>query len=204
LQIQPGYPDGAASLSSVGALYFFQAQLLAIPALFFAVWSLLFVVGQNLVQSYLNGAATFYAGRAASFPPYPPEFLWYLDNVSAQWLTPYLLFFFIVVAGEILAFVVPMWSFHTIMTEQKRILTREADSLGRRIVATQKAVITATSYEEMSALSDQLAAMKSYYQSVLQMPTWPVNAGTTWRFIIATAGLFLPVLAQPLVQKLIP
>jgi hypothetical protein len=97
-----------------------------------------------------------------------------------------------------------MWSFHTIMTEQKRILTREADSLGRRIVATQKAVITATSYEEMSALSDQLAAMKSYYQSVLQMPTWPVNAGTTWRFIIATAGLFLPVLAQPLVQKLIP
>jgi len=204
LQIQPGYPDGAAGLSSVGALYFFQAQLLAIPAFFFAIWSLLFVVGKNLVQSYTNGANAFYVGRAPSLPPYPPEFAWYLDNVSLQWLTPFLLFFFIVVAGELLAFLVPMWSFHIAMAEQKRIAIRTVDSLGLRIVATQKAVIDAKTYEEMTALSDQLAAMKSYYESVLHMPTWPVNAGTTWRFIIATAGLFLPVLAQPLVQKLIP
>jgi hypothetical protein len=204
LQIQPGFPDGAASLSSVGALYFFQAQLLAIPALFFAVWSLLFVVGQNLVQSYLNGANAFYTGGAASLPPYPPEFAWYLDNVSVQWLTPFLLFFFIVVAGEVLAFLVPMWSFHTIMAEQKRTLIREVDSLGQRIVATQRAILDARTYEEMTALSDLLAAMKNYYESVMQMPTWPVNSSTAWRFVIATTGPFLPVLAQPLVQKLIP
>ncbi len=203
LQVQPGYPDGAVGLSSVGTLYFFQAQLLAIPALFFAIWSLLFVVGQNLVQSYTNGANAFYTGGAASLPPYPPEFAWYLHDVSLQWLTPFLLFF-IVVAGEVLAFLVPMWSFHTIMAEQKRALIREVDSLGQRIVATQKAIIAAKTYEEMTALSDQLAAMKTYYESVLQMPTWPVNAGTAWRFIIATVGLFLPVLAQPLVQKLVP
>ena len=89
------------------------------------------------------------------------------------------------------------------MAEQKRIAIRGVDSLGLRIVATQKAVIAAKTYEEMTALSDQLAAMKSYYESVLHMPTWPVNSGTAWRFVIATAGLFLPVLAQPLVQKLV-
>jgi hypothetical protein len=35
------------------------------------------------------------------------------------------------------------------------------------------------------------------------MPTWPLNTSTAWRFIIATSGLFVPLLAQPLVQKLI-
>jgi hypothetical protein len=202
VQMQPTYPDGAAGLGSVGTLFLFQAQLLAIPALFFGVWSLLFVVGQNLVRSYFNGVDAFYHGVAASLPPRPSQFVEYLPLVSS-WLTPYIVLFCIMVGAEILAFLVPMRSFHAIMAEEKRALIREADAIGQRIVATQKAIIDAKTPEEVTGLSEQLAVMKTYYEAVQRMPTWPLNPNTAWRFIIATSGLFVPLLAQLLVQKLV-
>jgi hypothetical protein len=38
LTVQPGHPDEAAGLKPVGDLYFFQAMVVAIPALYLAVW----------------------------------------------------------------------------------------------------------------------------------------------------------------------
>jgi hypothetical protein len=89
------------------------------------------------------------------------------------------------------------------MAEEKRALIREADAIGQRIVATQKAIIDAKTHEEVTGLSEQLAVMKTYYEAVQRVPTWPLNPNTAWRFIIATSGLFVPLLAQLLVQKLV-
>lgn len=205
LTVQPGHPDGAAGLSNVGALFFFQAQLLAIPALFFGVWSLLLVIGRSVTQSYFNSLDAVGSGSVTSSPPAPPpEFVQYLYVVSLGWLTPYLIFFVVLLSGEVLAFVVPMLSFHTIMRQQKLALTREVDAIGQRIVATQKALMEADTNEEVAALNERLGAMKAYYHVLEHMPTWPVNVDTWWRFIIATSGLIVPLLAQPVVQKLLP
>jgi len=38
LKVQPGHPDGAAGLKPIGDLYFFQAMVIAIPALYLALW----------------------------------------------------------------------------------------------------------------------------------------------------------------------
>ncbi len=38
LKVQPGHLDGVAGLKPIGDLYFFQAMLIAIPAVFLAVW----------------------------------------------------------------------------------------------------------------------------------------------------------------------
>ena len=42
LQVQPGYLDGAAGLKPIGDFYFFQAMVAGLPALFLAVWLVLF------------------------------------------------------------------------------------------------------------------------------------------------------------------
>ena len=41
IHVQPGHPDGAAGLKPIGDLYFFQAMVVAIPALFLALWWLI-------------------------------------------------------------------------------------------------------------------------------------------------------------------
>jgi hypothetical protein len=43
LRVQPGHPDGAAVFKPAGDFYFSQAMLIALLALFLAVWSIIFI-----------------------------------------------------------------------------------------------------------------------------------------------------------------
>jgi uncharacterized ion transporter superfamily protein YfcC len=156
---------------AVGELYFFQAILVAIPALYFAVTSLLIVALA-------------------------------LDSYS-YFLTPYLYLFLLMIVIEVLAFIVPMWSFHKDMEDQKLLWMHDTDTLARQIVTEQAALKEAHTHEEVVALNDQLAAHTSSYRTIKQMPTWPVNASTTWRFVGANVSLFVPILIQPFAQGFI-
>jgi hypothetical protein len=167
LRARPGHPDGAAGWGPLGDLYLFQALMPTIAALYYGVWS------------YLIAAHNSYA---------------YVNFRLLQ--TPYFVFFLISLAGEVLAFVAPVWSFHTDMRRQKLALASETDALSDRILSVQARAIETDDPEQAYRLSQQLATMTSLYTARVEMPTWPFNTGVTVRFGLANLGLLLPLVAQ--------
>ena len=105
LHAQPGHLDGVAGFRPVGAFYFSQAALLGLAALFLIVWWVLIGLSPDLARH--NGA----------------------------WRTPYLVFFFVVILAEMLAFALPLWSFHLELQAQRRdllLLARQIEPADRR------------------------------------------------------------------------
>ena len=172
VKVQPGHPDRAAGLRPVGNLYFWQAMLLAIPALFLAGWWVLIGVVP------------------------------YFTKLYAQWRVPYLIMFALVVITEVLAFVGPLWSFHQAMQVQKTKLLEEADKLGQSIVSIVKELTEGPPSEKANVLKDQLAAMQQRYEAIQHMPTWPVDTNTLWKFAGSlVVQIFIAVLGA-LISKL--
>lgn len=162
LKVQPGHLDGAAGLKPVGDLYFFQAMLIAIPALYLAIW-------------------------------------WFLIPVVGRysyWREPYLGLLAVVLIFELLAFLVPMWSFHQEMQDQKIKLLKEADELSEQVVAVQSELAKAKTDQERNVLKDQLSYMIERYWAIDQMPTWPVDSKVRRRFALNNLALFLPLISQ--------
>ena len=173
VKVQPGHPDKAAGLRPVGNLYFWQAMLLAIPALFLVGWWVLIGVVP------------------------------YFTKLYAQWRAPYLIMFALVVITEVLAFVGPLWSFHQEMQVQKtKLLLEEADTLGQSIVSIEKELAEGPPSEKANVLKDQPAAMRQRYEAIQQMPTWPVDTNTLWKFAGGlVVQIFIAVLGA-LISKL--
>lgn len=173
VKAQPGHPDKAAGLRPVGNLYFWQAMLLAIPALFLAGWWVLIGVVP------------------------------YFTKLYAQWRTPYLIMFALVMITEVLAFVGPLWSFHQAMQEQMKKLLEEADMLGRSIVFIEKELAEEPPSEKANVLKDQLVAKQQRFEAIQHMPTWPVDTSTFWKFAGSlVVQIFIAVLGA-LISKLI-
>jgi hypothetical protein len=166
LIVQPGHLDGAAGFKPVGELFFFQAMVLAIPALFLAVWWLII--------------------------PASPE----LNAHYAIWREPYLGLLAIVLLFEVAAFVMPMWSFHQEMANQKTELLKNADELSQRVATLQAALADATTDQERKQLKDRLADMTERYWALEQMPTWPLDVKTRRRFTINNLALVVPLVSQ--------
>lgn len=167
LRVRPGHPDGAAGWAPLGDLYFYQALMLTIPALYYGVWS--YLIAANVAHMYA---------------PYH----------SLQ--TPYFVFFLMSLAVEVLAFIAPVWSFHADMRRQKAKLASETDALSDRIVTMQERAVATDDPEEVSKLSQQLAVMTNLYTTRVGMPTWPFKTRVTVRFVLANVGLLLPLIAQ--------
>ncbi len=167
LRVRPGHPDGAAGWGPLGELYLFQALVLTIPALYYGVWA--YLIAANV-------------GHARA------------DYYLLQ--TPYFIFFLIILAVEVLAFLAPVWSFHKDMRRQKLALASETDALSDRILTVQERAVATDDPVEASRLSQQLATMTSLYTARVAMPTWPFNTSVTFRFALANLGLLLPLVAQ--------
>lgn len=164
LQVQPDHPDTVAGFKPLGDLYFFQAMVLAIPALYLAIWWFLI----PLVGRY------------------------------ATWRNPYLGLLGIVLIVEVLAFLIPVWSFHQVMVEQRKQLWPEADQLSQRVVAAQAELAYAETEQERKALKEQLEYMTKRYWAIEKMPTWPVDIQIRRRFTLNNLFLFLPIISQVL------
>jgi hypothetical protein len=149
LRPDPDHLDSAAGLRPVGALFFYSASILAIPAVFLASWWVLI----PLVSRY------------------------------GIWREPYAVMLLVVVVAQVLAFVVPMLSFHRLMVRRKTELFAEADALSDRAVR---------------AGAEPEANWRRRYRAIESMSTWPIDAGTRRRFGIRNMVLLLPVLAQVL------
>ncbi len=172
LRVRPGHPDGAAGWGPLGSLYLSQALMLAIPALYYGIWAVL--ITENVGQ------------LKESYPKAP---------------TTYVTLFFTLLCAEILAFVIPIWSFHEEMRRQKTALISEADKLSNRILTNQARIAETDDPDEAFKRIQQLTAMTSYCRALLTMPTWPVNTQIAARFVLGNVGLLLPVAAQVLLSR---
>lgn len=112
------------------------------------------------------------------------------------WREPFLGLLIVAVTIEILAFLVPLWSFHTIMQEQKKLYLATADKLSKKISGTQAKLAKADSGGVQSALKEQLSEMTKHYWAIETMPTWPVDLRTRRRFSSSNFVLLLPVISN--------
>jgi hypothetical protein len=80
-----------------------------------------------------------------------------------DWRRPYLGLLVIALAFEILAFLVPLWSFHREMQKQKIDFLKNADKLSRKIAEIQVQLAGPMSAEQRNVLKDQVAYMTKQY-----------------------------------------
>ena len=110
-----------------------------------------------------------------------------------RWRESYIGLLAIMLVVEILAFLLPIWSFHNEMQKQKEELLKDADGLSHSIVELQSKLVTIQSDQELRELKDRLSLMTERYWSIEKMPTWPVDIKVQRKFTISNAGLFLPL-----------
>jgi hypothetical protein len=166
LKVQPGHLDGAAGLKPIGDFYFFQAMLVAIPALYLAVWWLI-------------------------IPLLPGD-----GGMYIHWRDSYLGLLAIALTFEILSFFVPLWSFHREMQVQKVRWQEEADELSRQVARVQADLARSETVQQRNELKEQLSYMTQRYWDIEQLPTWPLDTKTRRRFTLNNLALFLPLLSE--------
>jgi len=125
-----------------------------------------------------------------------------LARYNEAWRTPYLVFFFVVILAEMLAFALPLWSFHLELEAQRRNLLLLADKLSQRIAALQTQLVMNPSSEHARELKEQQVALTDYYWAIQRMPTWPISTSVWWRLLLSTLGLLLPLAAQLAIERL--
>ena len=88
-----------------------------------------------------------------------------------------------------LAFALPLWSFHLELEAQRRNLLLLGDKLSQRIAALQTQLVMNPSSEHARELKEQQVALTEYYWAIQRMPTWPISTGVWWRLLLSTLGL---------------
>lgn len=118
-----------------------------------------------------------------------------------HWRDPYLGMLAVAIVIQLLAFIVPLWSFHRAMAAQKTILLQDADrlsveiaSLSERLAAPQRGD-KGPSREHPAAdeLRKRLDTITERYWAIERLPTWPVDVKTRRRFRLNNLALVLPL-----------
>jgi hypothetical protein len=97
---------------------------------------------------------------------------------------------------EILAFLIPLRSFHSAMEKQKRALFEEADRLALEIAEIQRKLAEGQTGDDAKTLKDNLADKTDRYLAIEQLPVWPLDLRTKRLFGINNLVLFLPVISE--------
>ena len=161
--LQPSHVDGVAGLKPLGDFYFYQAMIVAIPAIFLAVWWFI-------------------------FPIWPRNYLY--------WEDAYLVLLSIAILVEILAFLIPVWSFHRIMIQERVKQLEEADRLSIEISELHLRKETSQDADTKDTLSDQIEDKTQHYWAIENMPIWPVDIKIKRRFKLNNLLLFVPLLGD--------
>jgi hypothetical protein len=159
-----GHPDGAGGLEPIGAFYLHQSLIASVPAIFLAVWVLL----MSLWDQY-----------------------WVWGRYQGLWLGPYLGFLALAILVEVLAFILPMRSVHTVMRKQKVGFLAKADKLSAKMAAIQTR-IQDKSGEDRDIDKRELAELVEQYQILENTPTWPIDRSIRRQFTLRNLGLVLP------------
>lgn len=137
-----------------------------------------------------------YFFRQATIAAIPAIFLalwWFLFPLwprdYSDWENVYLALLGVAMLVEVLAFLVPVWSFHRIMLAEKRAWLRRADQLSRE----HSALVQRIDEGAAPADANRVEGMRGRYWTIEDMPTWPVDARTQRRFRLNNLLLFLPL-----------
>ncbi|WP_144384466.1 hypothetical protein [Streptomyces sp. SAJ15] len=165
LVVQPGHVDGAAGLRPVGGLYFFQAMLVSLIALYLSVWWLLMELIPRFEARY------------------------------GYWQDAYLGLFLVALCCVAAAFLLPMWTFHLSMREVKQALASEADRISIKIATEERALLSMDGGLDATHHQEHLSRLVQRFRAIEKMPTWPVSTGLRTWFMANMLALPLPVVA---------
>ena len=112
------------------------------------------------------------------------------------WRNAYAALLAFVLLCELLAFFLPLRSFHLIMKEEKQRLLAEADEISHQALEVQRQLRAAPESVEVTRLEDRLGRLAHRYQAIEKMPTWPVSVRVRRRFALNNLILLIPVIAQ--------
>ena len=168
----PGHVDGAAGLKPIGDFYFYQASVASLPAVFTALWLLLF-----------------------------PLFAVPKDPLLSQyqhWREPYQMLLGLGILFEMGAFVLPMLGFHRLMVNAREACLHQADAIARELSQLEGRLATeeTMSSTDAKALSERRVLLTQQYETLENMPTWPINRTTRKRFGMRNTLLALPLLFE--------
>lgn len=144
------------------------------------------------------GEYYFYQASIASIPAVFLAVWWILipfwpkDYLS--WHNPYFGLLIIAICIEILAFIIPLISFHRLMMESKNKLISEADTLSASMANLKAKLVEDQDVNQAKTLKDQLSEITDRYWSIENMKTWPVDIKTGKKFSINNFFLLLPVI----------
>jgi hypothetical protein len=164
LNVIPGHPDGAGGLEPIGAFYLHQSWIASVPAIFFALW---------VLAMSLSG----------------PHSTW--GHYRQRWLGPCLGFLALAILVEVLTFVLPLRSVHTVMRKQKVGFLVRADKLSPEMTVIQTRLQEKTS-EDRDTDKQELAELVERYHVLENTPTWPIDQSIRRQFTLRNLGLVLP------------
>ena len=111
----------------------------------------------------------------------------------ALWFRPYLVLLAVAIALELLVFILPMWSVHTIMRAEKAKLLSRADGLSIRIDSMHRQLRSGQRPASNSQqVRDSIAGLEEEYERIEQAPTWPIDRSIRRLFNLSNIALILP------------
>jgi hypothetical protein len=142
----------------------------------------------------------FYQAMVAAIPAIYLAVWWFLFPVwprdYTHWENAYLVLLSIALLIEILAFMIPIWAFHRVMTGAKETWLEEADRLSSEICDLERRKESLQQPELKEALSAQIEVKTQRYWAIERMQVWPVDMKTKKRFKLNNVFLFIPLLGD--------
>lgn len=118
-----------------------------------------------------------------------------IDRYS-RWRTSYAGLLGLALVFEVLAFLLPLWSFHQEMVRRKTEHLEKADKLGQEINQVQLDLTTEQDAQRRELLKDRLASMTKRYWDIESLSTWPVAVQTRRLFKRNNVALLLPLILE--------
>ena len=118
-------------------------------------------------------------------------------NHYERWRTPYLGLLCLTVVLQVLAFVLPMISFHRLMRAAKQERLADADRRVSPELARIEEVLAFTQdARERADLKERSSLLRDYSLAINEMPTWPVDITIRRRFTLNNSLLLVPLLGR--------
>jgi hypothetical protein len=165
-------------------------------------------VGVKVTPGHLDGAAGlkpvgdffFFQSTVVAIPSIYLATWWLIIPIwprdYSYWRNTYIGLLALGLAFELLAFFLPMWSFHFEMKQEKDRLLQDADELGGEVAAVEAELARPSHNEKRNELQERLALMTKQYWDIEKLPTWPVDFRTRRHFTLGNAALFLPLVSE--------
>jgi hypothetical protein len=163
---RPGLADQTGGLRAIGDLYFVQATVVSLPAAYLASWLLLIV---------LSG---------------------FFDARYGYWAPAYSGLLAIALVFVILAFFLPLWSFHRDMASQKARYVEQSLAARGRMHQLRDALMASENLEEEQRLMREIDLLARKLREIEALPTWPIAPSTRRRFTLNNTVLACPLLVQ--------